>query len=58
MEESAFGGGEMETSNLSWIDSSDDTGDERSILPALIVVLISAAIGGHFLFRIYREDEI
>ncbi len=58
VEESAFGGGEMETSNLSWIDSSDDTGDERSILPALIVVLISAAIGGHFLFRIYREDEI
>ncbi|MBF93087.1 MAG: hypothetical protein CMB78_04865 [Euryarchaeota archaeon] len=58
VEESAFGGGEMETSNLSWIDSSDDNGGERSILPALIVVLISAAIGGHFLFRIYREDEI
>ncbi|MBI87503.1 MAG: hypothetical protein CMB67_00525 [Euryarchaeota archaeon] len=57
VEEDAFGGGEMETANLSWIESSSDSEGDNTLVPALVVVLISAAIGGYFLFSIYQEED-
>ncbi|MBR79870.1 MAG: hypothetical protein CMA88_03695 [Euryarchaeota archaeon] len=56
VEESAFGGGQMSTGVLSWVEVSDGSGGV-TLLPAMIALLVGAGIGGYFLFSIYQEQD-
>ena len=56
VDEFAFGGGQRDSQNsVNWAIVDDDEG--FTMIPALIVLAISASVGGYFLLSIYNERE-
>ena len=55
VDELSFGGGQMPSQSVNWIVADNE--DDSTLLPALIALLIAAAIGGYLLFSIYNERE-
>ena len=55
VDELSFGGGQMPSQSVNWIVADNE--DDSTLLPALIALLIAAAVGGYLLFSIYNERE-
>jgi hypothetical protein len=51
----SFGGGQMSSQSVNWTVAGDE--DDSALLPALIALVIAAAVGGYLLFSIYNERE-
>ena len=55
VDEFAFGGGQMNSQSVNWTIADDD--QDTTVIPALIALVIAAAVGGYFLLSIYNERE-
>tara|TARA_Y100001970_G_scaffold91206_1_gene115057 strand:+ start:1437 stop:3134 length:1698 start_codon:yes stop_codon:yes gene_type:complete len=55
VDEFAFGGGQMNSQSVNWTIVDDD--QDTTVIPALIALVIAAAVGGYFLLSIYNERE-
>ena len=55
VDEMSFGGGQMSSQSVNWTVAEDE--GDSALLPALIALVIAAAIGGYLLFSIYNKRE-